>query len=194
MLDGLIKVDWTVAEFSNQLEISEEEVSQLLNCERGISPAMALALERLGWGTADFWMRLQAYYDLAQERLRSGLGAPDLPVSHESVGNDQEKEESLADATVYYQPKLGTFILTDYIDEAMYRAVYEKMEDGTYCGTIPPCVGVIAFGHTKRECSDELQATLEDWLLMGLKLGDPIPPINGVDLNVEPKREPVDAV
>ena len=100
----------------------------------------------------------------------------------------------MADATAYYQPKLGTFILTDYIDEAMYRAVYDKMEDGTYCGAIPPCVGVIAFGHTKRECSDELQATLEDWLLMGLKLGDPIPPINGVDLNVEPKREPVDAV
>ena len=192
VLDSLDAVGWTIPEFANRLEIDKDEVSALLNCERGISPAMALALERLGWSTADFWMRLQSYYDLAQERLRSGLDTPDKPTSHESVGN-VHTEEAAADATAYYQPKLGTFILTDYIDEAMYRAVYEKMEDGPYRGTIPPCIGVIASGDTKRECSDELQATLEDWLLMGLKLGDPIPPINGVDLNVEPKREPVDA-
>lgn len=193
VLDSVEEVGWTISQFADRLEISEDEVLQLLNCERGISPAMALALERLGWSNADFWVRMQAFYDLAQERLRSGLGAPNLPAPHESVG-DAQTEESLADATAYYRPKLGTFILTDYIDEAMYRAVYEKMEDGTYCGTIPPCVGVIAFGHTKRECSDELQATLEDWLLVGLKLGDPIPPINGVDLNVDLKREPVDAI
>ena len=117
----------------------------------------------------------------------------DLSVSHESAENTSTRE-AVADATAYYQPKLGTLILTDYIDEAMCRAVYEKMEDGTYCGTIPPCVGVIAFGDTRRECVNELQATLEDWPLMGLKLGHPIPPINGVDLNLEPKREPVDAV
>lgn len=138
-------------------------------------------------------MRMQAYYDLAQERLRADSSMTDLSVSHESAENTSTRE-AVADATAYYQPKLGTLILTDYIDEAMCRAVYEKMEDGTYCGTIPPCVGVIAFGDTRRECVNELQATLEDWPLMGLKLGHPIPPINGVDLNLEPKREPVDAV
>ena len=31
---------------------------------------MALALERMGWGNASFWMRLQAAYELAQERRR----------------------------------------------------------------------------------------------------------------------------
>ena len=70
VLDSLEAVGWTVAEFSVRLGISESEVSGLLNGERGISPAMALALERIGWSNADFWMRLQAYYDLAQERLR----------------------------------------------------------------------------------------------------------------------------
>ena len=29
---------------------------------------MALALEPVGWSNADHWMRLQADYDLAQER------------------------------------------------------------------------------------------------------------------------------
>ncbi len=29
---------------------------------------MAIALENIGWGTADQWMRLQASYELAQAR------------------------------------------------------------------------------------------------------------------------------
>lgn len=33
---------------------------------------MALALEDIGWGTADHWMRMEASYDLAQaERKRA---------------------------------------------------------------------------------------------------------------------------
>lgn len=48
-LDSLEAVGWTVAEFSDRLGISESEVSGLLKGERGISPAMALALERIGW-------------------------------------------------------------------------------------------------------------------------------------------------
>lgn len=30
---------------------------------------MAIRLERAGWSNADFWMRRQAYYELAQARL-----------------------------------------------------------------------------------------------------------------------------
>ena len=46
-------------------------MSRLINGRCGISPAMALALERIGWSNAEFWMRRQAQYDLAQERRRS---------------------------------------------------------------------------------------------------------------------------
>ena len=70
VLDSLDEVGWTVTEFADRLGISESEVSALLNGKRGISSAMALALERIGWSNADFWMRLQAYYDLAQEHRR----------------------------------------------------------------------------------------------------------------------------
>ena len=70
VLDSLDEVGWTVTEFADRLGISENEVSGLLKGERGISPAMVLALERIGWSNADFWMRLQAYYDLARERRR----------------------------------------------------------------------------------------------------------------------------
>ena len=86
------------------------------------------------------------------------------------------------------------FILTGYIENALSRAEYDKLEDGSFCGRIPSCKGVIAFGKTLRECEDELRSTLEDWLLVGLKLGHPIPIIAGYDLNQEPSRESMAAV
>ena len=70
VLDSLEAIGWTITMFANHLGISEDEVSELLNGERGISPTTALALERIGWSNADFWTRLQAYYDLAQEGRR----------------------------------------------------------------------------------------------------------------------------
>ena len=42
----------------------------------GISVAMALKLETAGWATADVWLNLQTYYDLAQERNRIGQWPP----------------------------------------------------------------------------------------------------------------------
>lgn len=75
------------------------------------------------------------------------------------------------------------FILSDYVHQALAVATYDKLEDGSFSGRIPPLKGVIAFGDTLRDCQDELQSTLEDWLLTGLKLGHPIPPIAEIDLN-----------
>jgi len=62
------------------------------------------------------------------------------------------------------------YILSEYLDRAMAQAEYDKLEDNTFSGRIPSCTGVIAFGATLRECEGELQSTLEDWLLVGLKL------------------------
>lgn len=86
------------------------------------------------------------------------------------------------------------YILSEYVEQAMEQAVYDKLEDGTFTGKIPSCKGVIAFGTTLRECEEELRSTLEDWILVGLKLGHPLPVIGCIDLNREPSREPVDAV
>jgi len=86
------------------------------------------------------------------------------------------------------------FILTDYVNQAMTHASYDKLDDGTFAGRIPSCPGVIAFGLALSECEAELRSTLEDWILVGLKLGHSLPVIDGVDLNKEPRREPVEAV
>ena len=76
------------------------------------------------------------------------------------------------------------FPLTDYIQQAMAQAVYEDLGDGTFGGTIPPCWGVIAFGDTVAECKEELRSVLEDWMLVGMKLGHKLPVVSGIDLNV----------
>jgi hypothetical protein len=86
------------------------------------------------------------------------------------------------------------FTLTEYINQALACAVYDKLEDSTFAGRIPLCKGVIAFAPTLQGCENELHSTLEDWILVGLKLSHPLPVISGIDLNKEPRREPVEAV
>jgi predicted RNase H-like HicB family nuclease len=40
------------------------------------------------------------------------------------------------------------FILSEYVQSAMAKANYDKLDDGTFSGKIPACRGVIAFGRT----------------------------------------------
>ena len=86
------------------------------------------------------------------------------------------------------------FILSEYITLAMAQAVFDNLEDGTFAGRIPSCPGVIAFAVTLQECEEELRSTLEDWLLLGLKMGHPLPVIENINLNQEPAGESLEAV
>jgi predicted RNase H-like HicB family nuclease len=63
-------------------------------------------------------------------------------------------------------------MLLEYIDKAMSKAEYEKLEDGTYYGKIAVCPGVIAFGKTLYECQKELRSVLEGWLIVKIRHGD----------------------
>jgi|TARA_B100002003_G_scaffold183972_1_gene172269 predicted RNase H-like HicB family nuclease len=84
--------------------------------------------------------------------------------------------------------------LTDYGSHTLAQAIYDKLDDGTFTGRVPPCAGVIAFGTTLQECEAELRSTLADWILVGLKLKHSLPVTDGIDLNKEPQHEPVEAV
>ena len=75
------------------------------------------------------------------------------------------------------------FPLTAYFEAAMELADYEKLEDGGYAGEIAKLPGVVAFGGSLRECERELRSTVEDWVLVGLRLGHPLPKLAGIDLN-----------
>ena len=69
--DSLAATGWSVNEFAERLGISRATASRLLNRRCGISPAVALALERIGWSTAEFWMRRQASHELSVARRQA---------------------------------------------------------------------------------------------------------------------------
>lgn len=73
--DCIEEMGWTVTYAAGQLGVARHTLSRLLNGHSGISPSMALALERIGWSNAGFWMRRQASWDLAQARLRARANA-----------------------------------------------------------------------------------------------------------------------
>ena len=55
---------------AKRLGLSHSTLQRLVDGETPITPAIAIRLEEAGWGVASFFVRLQAEYDLAQERLR----------------------------------------------------------------------------------------------------------------------------
>lgn len=61
----------TVTAAADALGISRQALNNLVNEKAGISPEMAVRLEKMGWGTAEGWLRLQLNYDLAQVLKRA---------------------------------------------------------------------------------------------------------------------------
>jgi predicted RNase H-like HicB family nuclease len=82
-------------------------------------------------------------------------------------------------------------MLTEYISAAMQYSTYETLEDGTICGEIPPCPGVITNADTHEQCRSMLIDALESWLLVGFHLHHTIPIIDGIDLNPQPVEQEV---
>ena len=64
--DCLEPLNLTVTEAARKLAISRKQLSDIVNCRSGISPEMAIRLDKAFGGGADTWYRLQANYDLAQ--------------------------------------------------------------------------------------------------------------------------------
>lgn len=86
------------------------------------------------------------------------------------------------------------FTLTQYIENALENAVFDKLDDGKFMGKVPMCKGVIVFAPTLRQCENELRSTLEEWILLGLQMRHKLPIIKGLNLNRRPRREQVGAV
>jgi predicted RNase H-like HicB family nuclease len=77
-------------------------------------------------------------------------------------------------------------MLTAYINAAMHNAHYDILEGGEgYIGKIPGLQGVWADADTLENCREELREILEEWIILGLKMGHHIPIIDGIELNIE---------
>ena len=76
-------------------------------------------------------------------------------------------------------------MLTAYINAAMGKARYEVLPDQEgYFGTIDGLQGVWANADTLEACREELREVLEEWIVLGLKMGHVLPVMNGIELNV----------
>ena len=64
--DCLEALGLTVTEGAKALGVSRQALNNLINGQAGISPEMAIRLNKAFGGGADTWLRLQAAYDLAQ--------------------------------------------------------------------------------------------------------------------------------
>ena len=75
----------SVTDAAKALGVARHTLSRVLNGHAAISPEMAIRLEKVGWSTADFWLRRQASFDLEQarkgeDRIKAGRRADDVRI------------------------------------------------------------------------------------------------------------------
>lgn len=75
-------------------------------------------------------------------------------------------------------------MITKYLDQALKRARYEMLEDGTFSATVPGLRGVVAFGRGVEECRRELAEVVENWILVRVSRGLSVPRLGGVSIKV----------
>lgn len=69
--DCLAPLGLSVTEAAKKLGISRKQLSDIVNGHAGISPEMAIRLDKAFGGGAETWHRLQGAYDLAQAMKRA---------------------------------------------------------------------------------------------------------------------------
>jgi len=70
--DCIEPLDLTITEAANILGVTRQALNNLVNGKSGISPEMAIRLDKAFGGGAETWLRLQMAYDLAQVRQHEG--------------------------------------------------------------------------------------------------------------------------
>jgi len=69
--DCLEPLGLTVTEGARVLGVSRKALSDLVNGHAGISPEMAIRLDKAFGGGAETWFRMQANYDMARAMRRA---------------------------------------------------------------------------------------------------------------------------
>lgn len=70
--DCLEPLGLNVSQAARKLGISRKQLSDIVNCRVGISPEMAVRLDKAFGGGAETWYRLQAAWELAQAINKMG--------------------------------------------------------------------------------------------------------------------------
>ena len=75
-------------------------------------------------------------------------------------------------------------MLLEYINKAIERAEYKKLEDGSWFAEISGFDGVWANGRSVEECRKELIEVLEEWIILKIKDNEVVPVVEGIDINI----------
>jgi predicted RNase H-like HicB family nuclease len=75
-------------------------------------------------------------------------------------------------------------MLSDYINSALSKAEYKKLEDGDWFAEIPGFDGIWANAENVEACRAELIEVLENWILVKLSDRDTLPE-TGVEIGVK---------
>jgi addiction module HigA family antidote len=70
--DCIEALNLTITEAADILGVTRQALNNLVNGKSGISPEMAIRLDKAFGGGAETWLRLQMAYDLAQARQHEG--------------------------------------------------------------------------------------------------------------------------
>lgn len=84
-------------------------------------------------------------------------------------------------------------MFAEYIAAALERAVYKTLEgeEEPIFVSVPDLPGAWATGKTIEEARRELIGVIEEWVLLGIRLGHPIPSIGGHTINFPQETAPV---
>lgn len=78
----------------------------------------------------------------------------------------------------------------EYMNAAMTKAEYERMEDGRFFATIPGFDGLWAVGQTRDKAAQELSDVLDGWLDVHNKIGkNHLPPVDLTNLSTKGREQ-----
>lgn len=71
-------------------------------------------------------------------------------------------------------------MIIEYIEAALNKAHYEIIEDKEpFYAEVPGLEGVWASGKTLEECRKKLAEVIDDWIVVRLRRGMKVPPLDG---------------
>jgi len=77
--EELEALSMSAAELARQIDVPSNRISQILKADRDISADTAMRLGHFFGTSAQFWLNLQALYDLRIAEQRSGKAIKSLP-------------------------------------------------------------------------------------------------------------------
>jgi predicted RNase H-like HicB family nuclease len=60
-------------------------------------------------------------------------------------------------------------MIRNFPEEALSRARYTQLEDGSYCAEVRGLKGVVAIGETLEACRTSIQEVVEEWVLVRVR-------------------------